>query len=353
MIASSKYGSSEFISVVAPVYNEAAETLSAFVRRTSLALREITSRFEIILIDDGSRNDAWRSITTLAQEVPEVRGIGFTRNFGQHTAISAGLDHAEGDFVVVMDSDLQDRPEVIPDLYAKAKQGHRVVFVNRQRRPESLTYLLAARIFYDVLSLLAGQSYNRLQANYSIITRDVVLAFRQVPDRDKFYGGTLRWLGYPISTIDAEHGCRFAGRPSYNFRGRLRFAWRLIIGHSTRLLYFAIALGVIMAIASLVMGGFVVVDKIRHPDVPVAGWPSVITAVFFTAGMTNIMLGLVGAYLGELFNWAKGRPRYVIGDETPRSIPRPSLSQDGSSVLQAGNVKSLVSQFRGVSIKGM
>src|SRR5215510_10697217 len=128
MIASSKYGSAESISVVAPVYNEAAETLSAFVRRTSLALREITSRFEIILIDDGSRNDAWRSITTLAQEVPEVRGIGFTRNFGQHTAISAGLDHAEGDFVVVMDSDLQDRPEVIPDLYAMAKQGHRVVF---------------------------------------------------------------------------------------------------------------------------------------------------------------------------------------------------------------------------------
>ncbi|HEU0060078.1 MAG TPA: glycosyltransferase family 2 protein [Hyphomicrobiaceae bacterium] len=320
MIASYNYRSLDFISVVAPVYNEEPETLAEFVRRTSDALRGITPRFELLLIDDGSRNDAWASISALALRFPYVRGIRFTRNFGQHTAISAGLDHAEGDMVIVMDSDLQDRPEVIPDLYAKAKQGHGVVFVNRQRRPEGPIYLLAARVFYYVLSLLAGQSYDRLQANYSIISREIVLAFRQVPDRDKFYGGTLRWLGYDIAAIDVEHGTRFGGRTSYNFRGRLRFAWRLIIGHSTRLLYLATALGFIMAVGSLIMGTLVIVDKLRYPDLPVAGWPSVITAVFFAAGMTNIMLGLVGAYLGELFNWSKGRPRYVIGQETPQSI---------------------------------
>src|SRR5262249_42911240 len=332
------------------VYNEQTETLFEFVRRTSSALGEITPLFEIILIDDGSQNDAWSNIAVLARQVPHVRGIRFTRNFGQHAAISAGLDHAAGDFVIVMDSDLQDRPEVISDLYAKAKQGHSVVFVNRQRRPEGFMYLLAARIFYNILSLLAGQSYNRLQANYSIISREVVLAFRPVPDRDKFSGGTLRWLGYPISTIDAEHGARFVGRPSYNFRGRLRFAWRLIIGHSTRLLYLAIGLGLIMAVTSLIMGTLVIIDKIRHPNVPVAGWPSVITAVFFTAGMTNIMLGLVGAYLGELFNWSKGRPRYVIGNETPRSISQP-LSQHASSSVETGAVATFAPQLRGVSAK--
>jgi dolichol-phosphate mannosyltransferase len=273
----------------------------------------ITRDFEILLVDDGSSNDAWQTISALARQSPHVRGIRLLRNFGQHPAISAGLDLANGDWVVVMDSDLQDRPEIIPELYTKARQGHDVVFVNRLRRPEGAIYLFLSRIFYYALNLLAGQSHNRLQGNFSIISRTAVTAFRAVPDRDKFYGGTLYWLGFPAATIQAGHGSRFSGKPSYNFGGRLRLAWRIIIGHSTRLLYLAVAVGVLMALTSFAMAGWVILAKLRHPSSPIPGLAAVVTAVFFTAGVTNIMTGLIGIYLAELFSWSKGRPRYLIG----------------------------------------
>ena len=300
------------LSVVTPVYNEEVNTLTALVHQLTEALMTITSDFEILMVDDGSRNDAWQTISALARRSPHVRGIRLLRNFGQHPAISAGLDHAMGDWVVVMDSDLQDRPEIIPELYAKAQQGNDIVFVNRLRRPENTVYVLLSRIFYSILNALAGQSYNHLQGNFSIVSRAAINAFRSVPDRDRFYGGTLHWLGFPSATISATHGHRFAGRPSYNFIGRLRFAGRLVLGYSTRLLYVAIVLGAFMAFASFAMGGWVILSKLRNPEMPVPGWPSVMTAVFFAAGVTNIMLGLIGSYLAELFNWSKGRPRYLI-----------------------------------------
>ncbi len=338
------------LSVVAPVYNEQADTLAEFVRRTTDAVSRITAEFEILLVDDGSRNDAWRSIAELARKSPQVRGIRLVRNFGQHPAISAGLDHSEGDWVVVMDSDLQDRPEVILDLYATAQQGYDIVFVNRFHRNEGFLYLFLARIFYGVLNLLAGESYNRLQGNFSIISHEVVLAFRCVADRDKFYGGTLRWLGFRGTSIEAEHADRFSGRPSYDFRGRLRFAWSLIVGHSTRLLYVATLLGVLMALTSFIMGGWVINYTLTHPRLPVPGWPSVITAVFFAAGMTNIMLGLIGVYLGEVVNRSKGRPRYLIGQTigwsagqqastAPGSIPGTAIGADAVVPLQGQGAK--------------
>lgn len=300
------------LSVVAPVYNEQPETLRELVRRTSDVALRIVGNFEIILVDDGSRNDAWAAIVALTREMRQVRGIRLARNFGQHAAISAGIDHARGDWVVVMDSDLQDRPEVIPELYAKAQQGYDVVLVNRLRRPEGAIYLLFSSIFYAVLNFLAGDSYNRLQGNFSMISGEVVRAFRSVPDRDKFYGGTVRWLGFRSATIDAQHGNRFSGQSTYNIRGRFRFAWRLIVGHSTRLLSLAMLFGVLMALLSFIMGMVIIANKLSHPDLPIPGWPSVMTAVFFAAGITNVMLGFIGVYLGELFNWSKGRPRYVV-----------------------------------------
>ena len=301
------------LSVVAPVYNEDGATLATLVKRVTESVLPVTPDFEIVLVDDGSSNDAWQTISALACQSPHVRGIRLLRNFGQHPAISAGLDQANGDWVVVMDSDLQDRPEVISELYSKAQQGYDVVFVNRLQRPEGALHLFLSRIFYFVLNVLAGRSHNRLQGNFSIISHAAVTAFRAVPDRDKFYGGTLNWLGLPTATIYAAHGDRFSGEPTYNFRGRLRLAWRIIVGHSTRLLYLAIAIGILMALASFGIGGWVIVAKLRNPSLPTPGWPSVITAVFFAAGVTNIMVGFIGIYLAELVSWSKGRPRYLIG----------------------------------------
>src|ERR1700676_1619797 len=162
------------ISVVAPVYNQRAETLIELVQRVSVSVSAITEDFEIVLVDDGSVNDAWLTIADMARGNPKVKGHHLARNFGQHVAITAGLDHANGNWVVVMDADLQDRPEVIPELYAKARQGYDVVFVNRMQRPESFVYRMIAASFYLVLNALSGQDYNRLQGNFSIVSANAV-----------------------------------------------------------------------------------------------------------------------------------------------------------------------------------
>jgi len=304
------------ISVVAPVFNEIRATLNEFVRRVSAAVEPITGDYEIILVDDGSHNEAWEVISSLGAVNPRIRGIRLARNFGQHVAITAGLDQADGDWVVVMDSDLQDRPEVIPELYAKAQEGFNVVFVNRAQRPESRFYRFLAMFFYRILNLLSGGEYNRVQGNFSIVSANAVHAFRQLREPTRFYGGLLRWVGFNQASITAVHGVRFAGQPGYNFIKRLKLSFALILGFSTRLLYLAIVLGLLMALASFVMAAYVVSETLAHPELPVPGWPSVMTAVVFTAGVTNVMVGLIGVYVGRIFEQTKARPLYVIGAQT-------------------------------------
>jgi glycosyltransferase involved in cell wall biosynthesis len=260
--------------------------------------------------------ETWSAICEVSRTRPKVQGLRFSRNFGQHPAIAAGLDHASGRWVVVMDSDLQDRPEVIPELYLKAQQGFDVVFVNREARPEGVIYQYFAMLFYSTLNFLSGQDYERRQGNFSIIGSEVVKAFREMPDRDLFYGGTIRWLGFSRASITARHDDREYGEPSYNLRRRLRFAFRLIFGFSTRLLYVAIVLGLTLALIGFGLALDIIVQKILHPTVPLPGWPSVITAVFITAGVTNMMLGLIGIYIGNLVDRAKNRPIYVVALKT-------------------------------------
>ena len=304
------------ISVVSPVYNESSATLSALADRVAIAVASIPLELELILVDDGSRQETWDAIYGLCRQRSEVKGVRLARNFGQHAAIAAGLDQTTGDWAVVMDSDLQDRPEVIPELYHKSCEGFDVVFVNRELRPESALYRLLALVFYRVLNFLSGQYYERRQANFSILTRQVVEAFRNVPDRDRFYGGVVRWLGFRTAFINARHGTRPYGKTTYSFRGRLRFAFRIIFGFSSRLLHASIVAGLLMATLSFGAAIVIVIDKVAHPALPVPGWPSVMTAVFFTAGVTNVMLGLVGVYVGNLFEQSKRRPIYVVAQTT-------------------------------------
>ena len=304
------------ISVVAPVYNQRAEALIELVRRVSISTSTITDDFEIILVDDGSVNDAWLTIADLAKQNPKLRGVHLARNFGQHVAISAGLDHADGNWVVVMDADLQDRPEVIPELYAKAQQGYDVVFVNRAERPESIVYRTIAAVFYLILNALSGQDYSRLQGNFSIVSANAVRAFRLLREQGRFYGGILRWVGFKHGSIVASHAPSHAGETSYSYIKRVRFAASLIVSFSTRLLYISIVAGLLMALVSFVMAAFIIVDKILYPDYPLQGWPSVMTAIFFTAGVTNVTIGLTGIYIGQIFQQTKGRPLYVVAATT-------------------------------------
>jgi glycosyltransferase involved in cell wall biosynthesis len=243
------------------------------------------------------------------------------RNFGQHVAITAGLDHADGNWVVVMDADLQDRPEVIAELYAKAQQGYDVVFVNRAQRPEPFVYRMIAATFYLMLNALSGEDYNRLQGNFSIVSGKAVRAFRLLREPGRFYGGMLRWVGFRHGSITALHAPADAGQTSYSLIKRVRFAIGVIVSFSTRLLYMSIVIGLMMALVSFVMAGFIIIDKILYPEYPLQGWPSVMTAIFFTAGVTNVAIGLTGIYIGQILLQTRGRPLYVVAATT-------SLRQD-------------------------
>jgi dolichol-phosphate mannosyltransferase len=213
-----------------------------------------------------------------------------------------------------MDSDLQDRPDVIKDLYSKAKEGYEVVFVSRTNRTETYAYLFLQKIFYKLLNLFSGLKFNSKQANFSIISHKVVKAFRLFPEKSRFYGSTIKWLGFKTTEINAPHGSRFSGKPSYTFKKRVKLALDIILAFSDRPLKFAIYFGIVMALFALVFSVWIVWGALND-DFEVLGWPSLIASIFFVGGSILIVLGILGTYLGRVFSEVKNRPLYVISDE--------------------------------------
>ena len=298
------------LSIVIPVYNESS-LIDELVKRVKTNVQLITEDYEIIIVDDGSQDNTWNSIENEAKSEKRIKGIKFSRNFGHHYAITAGLQKSCGEWVVVMDGDLQDRPEVIPEMYRKVQEGYEVLFVKRMNRPESFLYLLIQKLFYLLLNILSGLQFDSKQANFSIISRKVVEAFEKFPENSRFYGSIIRWLGFKSTSIEAKHGLRFSGRPSYSFRKRVKLASDIILSFSDRPLKLSIGFGIIMASISSI-SALMIFWRALHSDFEVLGWASLITAIFFVGGSILTVLGISGIYLGRVFNEVKKRPLYVI-----------------------------------------
>ena len=298
------------ITVVIPLLNE-EKLVSELLKRVDDNLNVITSDYKIILVDDGSTDFTWKEIQKESKLNKKISGIKFSRNFGHHYAITAGINDSNSDWVVVMDGDLQDRPEVIPELYSKAQEGFDVVFVNRIQRKEPSYYLFLQKVFYKTLNLLSGIKFNSTQANFSIISRKVVDAQRQFTEHARFYGSTIMWLGFKTSSIQASHGKRFIGTPSYTLKRRFKLAFDVIVSFSERPLKFAISLGIMLSLFSFLFAIWIAARAFRS-EFSVLGWPSIIASIFFTAGVNLIFLGILGIYLGRVFNQIKQRPLYVI-----------------------------------------
>jgi len=279
------------LSVVIPVFNESS-LVEELIKRVVLNTSIITEDFEIIIIDDGSQDNTWELIESNVYFEKRIRGIKFSRNFGHHYAITAGLQQAVGEWVIVMDGDLQDRPEVIPDLYRKALDGFDVVFVSRQNRPEKISYKIA-------------------QANFSIISRKVVEAFKSFPENARFYGSTISWLGFNRSEIFADHGQRLSGKTSYTFKKRVKLASDIIISFSERPLKFAIVLGLVMSFVAFITTLWIIYKAIFY-GYAVIGWASIVSVIIFSTGIILVVIGIVGVYVGEIFRQVKNRPLYII-----------------------------------------
>lgn len=298
------------LSIVIPLFNEGT-LVEELIKRVKFNSKAITQEFEIILIDDGSTDSTWEKIENGAKQDGRVKGIKFSRNFGHHYALTAGLHHAVGEWVVVMDGDLQDRPEVIPELYTKVIEGFDIVFVSRRNRPERIYYRIIQKIFYWILRRLSGINFDSSQANFSILNRKVVEAFKNFPENARFYASTIKWLGYRRTEIFADHGQRFSGKPSYTLRKRIKLATDIILSFSERPLKFSIGMGLLMSLLSLSIT-FWVIYNYFFLGYLVSTWMAVATAIFLSTGIILIVIGISGIYIGEIFRQVKNRPLYVI-----------------------------------------
>lgn len=302
------------LSIVIPVY-KAEGCLEELYRRLKEALESVTVDFEIILVEDCGGDRSWQLIVELSRRDTRVKGIQFSRNFGQHYGITAGLDRCDGDWVVVMDCDLQDRPEEIPKLYAKAQEGYDIVLARRGRRRDSILKRCTSWLFYRVFSYLADMDYDGETGNFRIMSRKVVLSFRTMRERLRFFGGLVTWMGFLAASIDVQHDERFAGQTTYTFKKLWKLASDTIIAYSDKPLRLAIRFGFSISALAFAYGGYIVYRALTH-GTPIMGWSSLIVSMYFLGGIIISILGIIGVYLGKAFDETKRRPLYIISHST-------------------------------------
>ncbi len=303
------------ISVVIPVY-KAEASLYELYQRLIKSLQKITTNYEIILIEDCGGDRSWDIILELSRADNNVKGIKLSRNFGQHYAITAGLDHCNGDWVIVMDCDLQDKPEEICNLYNKAVEGcYDVVLADRGKRKDIWIKRITSKIFYKILNYFLNLDYDGNVGNFRIISRNVVLNIRQMREQLRFFGGLVSWMGFPTATISVDHSERFEGKSTYTFRKLFKLAMDCIIAHSDKPLKLAIYIGFFMSLLAFSYGTYILGKSIIHVS-PVPGWTSLIVSLYFIGGIIIAILGIIGIYLGKTFDETKKRPLYVIAKTT-------------------------------------
>lgn len=298
------------LSVVTPVYR-AEGCLEELYRRLVAALSGITQDFEIIMVEDCGGDRSWDVIRSLAARDPRVKGIRFSRNFGQHYGITAGLDHCDGDWVVVMDCDLQDRPEEIPRLYAKAREGYEVVIASRAQSGGPPSRSFTSWLFYKLFSWLADMEYDGQAGNYRMISRKVVARLRQMREQLRFFGALLNWMGFPSATIDVKHDERYAGPSTYTMAKLWKLAWETIIAYSDKPLRLSVRLGFVLAFLAFCYGIYIIIRALLY-GTSITGWSSLIVSIYFIGGIIIAILGILGIYLGKTYDETKKRPLYIV-----------------------------------------
>jgi glycosyltransferase involved in cell wall biosynthesis len=302
------------LSVVIPVY-KAENCLDELYRRLKSVLEPISPDFEIVLVEDCGGDSSWAIIERLAARDPRVKGIQFSRNFGQHYGITAGLDYCNGDWTVVMDCDLQDRPEEIPRLYSKAQEGYDIVLARRGKRQDSLLKRFASSLFYKLFSYLADIEYDGQAGNFRIMSRKVVDNFRRMREQLRFFGGLVQWMGFPSASIDVEHAERFEGRSTYTLAKLWKLASDTIIAYSDKPLRLAVRFGFLMGFLAFCSGIYIFMRALLYSS-PIMGWSSLFVSLYFIGGIIIAILGIMGIYLGKTFDESKKRPLYVVRHTT-------------------------------------
>lgn len=312
----SSLSGSPFISVVIPVY-KAGDCLNELYSRLSASLQALTERYEIILVEDCGGDNSWPIILDLHQRDQRVKGIQFSRNFGQHCGITAGLDCCDTrtDWVVVMDCDLQDRPEEIQNLLRKAQEGYEIVRARRVARKDPGLKLFFSWMFYKFFNYMTGMGYDGASGNFMIVSRKVLDNLLRMREQVRFFGGLVAWMGFPSASVDVRHGKRFSGESSYSLNKLYKLGWDIIISYSNKPLRLMVRCGALVSVFAALYGFYIISRKIIFGG-SVVGWSSIIVSLYFLAGIIISTLGVVGIYLGKVFEEAKNRPIYIINRTT-------------------------------------
>ncbi len=298
-----------YYSVVIPVYG-CRGALPELHKRLTDTLTKITDDYEIILVNDGCPQNSWEVIEELCKSDGHVKGIELSRNFGQMKAILAGLDYCSGEWITVMDCDLQDRPEDILRMYEKAKEGYDVVFARRTKRRDPFFKSLISKIFYKIYDFATDGNYDGALCNFSVVKRDVIENYRKMREQHRGYVMYLNWLGYRHAVVDVERDPRFEGKSSYTLKKRLKMAFELITSQSDKILRLTVGIGFAMTLVSLIA---IIVIVIQYFTIHVSpGWTSIVVSNFLIGGLMIMTIGIVGIYVGNIFMQTKGRPLYVV-----------------------------------------
>lgn len=299
------------LSVIVPVFNESA-VIRAFYDRATQALSAIPDvTYELIFVDDGSRDDSYQQLGDLAATDPRLRVIKFSRNFGHQIAITAGLDLAQGDCLAVIDADLQDPPEVIGDMIQKWREGYDVVYgVRADREGEGQMKLLTASVFYRVLNRITKISIPVDVGDFRLMSRRAANHLRKLREQDRFVRGLVSWIGFRQTGVSYHRDKRFAGETKYPYRKMIKFALDGITSFSTMPLKIATWMGyAASALAFLYLASVFVQWQLGKT---VEGWATIMVALLFMGGTQLICLGIIGEYVGRIFSESKGRPLYIV-----------------------------------------
>lgn len=301
------------LSIVVPVFNEEL-IIGDLVRRMSDAAQSVTDSYEIIFVNDGSRDNSLAKLKDACDKDERLHYITFSRNFGHQIAISAGMDYSSGNAIVTIDGDLQDPPELIPEMYRQYERGYKVVYAKRtKRKGETFFKLFTARVFYRLMARLVSFEIPLDVGDFRLISRDVLEYLKRMKEYDKYIRGQIAWLGFKNTYVMYERDERKFGETNYPFKKMLRLAFNGITAFSDSPLKLATQLGFIVCILSFFIGVYALYGYFFEKAV-VPGWASTIISITFLGGVQLLSLGIIGEYISRIINNVRDRPLYVVDD---------------------------------------
>lgn len=301
------------LSVISPIY-KGEKMLDELVSRIETSVETFTKDYEIILVNDCSPDDSWNKMKEICAKDKKVKGINLSRNFGQHYAITAGLTESAGEWVVVMDCDLQDRPEEIPNLYQKAQEGYDTVLAQRIERKDGFLKRLSSILFNATFAFLTDQEQDKTVGNFGMYHRQVINAVLSMGDSVRWFPLMVKWVGFNIAYMPVEHAERAEGKSSYSFRRLFSVASDNMIAFSNKPLQLMLQFGFFVVVISVLVALFYL-GRYISGGIAVDGFTTMVLSMWILGGIIIMMIGMTGIYIGKTFDKTKGRPIYIIRDK--------------------------------------